>query len=120
MGMAQDKLYTEQRPWGFFTILEEGENFKVKKIVVKPEQRLSLQLHKHRKEQWVIVQGQARVTCGDKIHDLTAGEHIQIPKHSVHRVENTSSDDVVIIEVQIGDYLGEDDIVRLEDDYSRS
>lgn len=120
MQMSQDIFYTEERPWGFFAVLEEGDNYKVKKIVVKPKQRLSLQLHKHRKEQWVIVSGQAKVTCGDKIYDLTAGEHIQIPKHAVHRVENVAESDVVIIEVQIGDYLGEDDIVRLEDDYSRN
>jgi mannose-1-phosphate guanylyltransferase / mannose-6-phosphate isomerase len=108
-----------ERPWGHYEILKEGEGFKVKSIVVEPGQRLSLQRHKHREENWIVVQGIARVTVNNNVVDYKPGEHVKIPKGSIHRLENPEKGQVEIIEVQNGDYLGEDDIERLEDDYDR-
>jgi mannose-6-phosphate isomerase len=113
-------LYTEERPWGSFTILDEGEGYKVKKLVFKPGKRLSLQYHNHRKEFWSVVEGTALVTCGDVIKEFTKGETAIIPQGAVHRLENRTNSQVTIIEVQNGDYLGEDDIIRLEDDFNRA
>jgi len=111
---------TVHRPWGTFTTLEEADGHKVKRITVCPGQRLSLQLHHHRAEQWVVVRGTARVTRGDEVLDLTVGQTVHIPKGEKHRLENRGEGPVEIIEVQTGDYLGEDDIVRLQDDYGRT
>lgn len=113
------EYYTEERPWGYFTVLEDAFTYKVKKIVVSPRKRLSLQLHKHRAEQWTVVQGSPVLTCGTERKTFVVGDSLFIPKEAVHRIENDTDEDVAIIEVQIGEYLGEDDIVRLEDDYSR-
>ncbi len=110
---------TVHRPWGTFTNLEEGPGYKVKRITVHPGQRLSLQLHHHRAEQWVVVRGRARVTRGDEVIDLDPGQTVHIARGQKHRLENTGTQVLEIIEVQTGDYLGEDDIVRLEDDYGR-
>ena len=115
----EKELITENRPWGYFTVLEEQENYKVKKLVVNPHQRLSLQMHHHRDEQWIIVEGTAVLLCENINKEYSLGESATIPRGSKHRIENKSDSQVVIIEVQNGEYLGEDDIVRFEDDYSR-
>lgn len=117
--IGNNEKITEFRPWGYFTVLEEDNNFKVKKLFVNPGHRLSLQLHNHRDEQWVVVEGEALVTCGNEQKSLSGFQTINIPKNTIHRIENKSNSPVVIIEVQSGEYLGEDDIVRFEDDYSR-
>jgi mannose-6-phosphate isomerase len=110
---------TETRPWGAFYVLDEGRGFKVKRIVVSPQGRLSLQSHKQRSEHWTVVSGEATVTVGEAVQTLTRGESVDIPKTFVHRLENFGASDVVLIEVQFGDYLGEDDIVRYQDVYNR-
>ena len=110
---------TVQRPWGSFSILEHGERHKIKKIVVLPSQGLSLQRHNHRSEHWVIVKGTAKVTVDESIHFVHENESIFVPKNAVHRVENPGKIPLEIIEVQVGEYLGEDDIIRLEDRYGR-
>ena len=112
-------MYSETRPWGTFHILDEGTGFKVKRIAVNPGGRLSLQSHKHRAEHWTVVTGVATVTVGEKVLELSRSQHIDIPQGDKHRLENNTGSLVEIIEVQFGDYLGEDDIVRLIDDYKR-
>jgi mannose-6-phosphate isomerase len=109
----------DERPWGNYTILDEGTGFKVKRIEVKPGKRLSYQKHARRAEHWYVVTGHARVTLDGREIDLTAGEAIDIPVGSAHRVQNPGEQPLVFVEVQRGDYFGEDDIVRLEDDYGR-
>lgn len=110
----------DRRPWGTFTVLDEGDNFKVKRIEVLPGKRLSYQKHSQRAEHWVVVQGTARVTLDDRNHIVSAGEAIDIAIGSAHRVENPGDELLVFIEVQRGNYLGEDDIVRLQDDFGRA
>ncbi len=110
---------THHRPWGLFSVLEEGGRYKIKRIQVKPHQKLSLQLHYHRSEHWVVVKGTARVTIGNEEQIVHEGESIFVPKSAIHRVENPGKVPLEIIEVQVGEYLGEDDIVRLEDVYGR-
>lgn len=110
---------TTFRPWGAYTVLEEQERYKIKKIEVQPKQKLSLQLHYHRSEHWVVVKGSAKVTIGDRETLVHEGESIFVPKAAVHRVENPGKVVLEIIEVQVGEYLGEDDIIRLEDSYGR-
>jgi mannose-6-phosphate isomerase-like protein (cupin superfamily) len=117
--MKVTELYTEQRPWGYFTILTEGEGYKVKKIQVNPNQRLSLQKHMHRAEQWVVAEGSPYIVNGDTAAIYKAGDNVFIPCGAIHRIENRSEIPSVIIEVQSGSYLGEDDIIRIEDDYQR-
>lgn len=109
----------EQRPWGSFTVLESSETIKVKRIVVSPGKRLSLQKHRFRSEHWVIVAGTALVTLGEKIYKYEPNQSLFIPQGELHRVENPGSIDLVIIEVQYGSYTGEDDIIRIEDDFAR-
>jgi mannose-1-phosphate guanylyltransferase len=111
---------TVHRPWGTYTVLEEGERFKMKRIEVKPGATLSLQMHHHRSEHWIVVNGMARVTNGDKVFLLNTNESTFIPAGHMHRLENPGVINLVMIEVQSGDYLGEDDIVRAEDYYGRS
>jgi mannose-1-phosphate guanylyltransferase / mannose-6-phosphate isomerase len=111
---------TVHRPWGNYTTLEEGARYKIKRIVVKPGQSLSLQLHHHRSEHWVVVSGTAKVTVGDKTELLSANESTYIPIGETHRLENPGKMDLAMIEVQCGDYVGEDDIVRLTDVYGRA
>lgn len=113
-------MYSETRPWGAFYVLDEAPGFKVKRIVAKAGGRLSLQSHKHRSEHWTIIEGIATVTVGEKVQALTRGQSIDIPFQATHRLENLHEGDVVVIEVQFGDYLGEDDIIRYEDVYARS
>jgi len=107
------------RPWGEYTVLEEGERYKIKRIVVKPGAKLSLQMHYHRSEHWVVVQGTAKVTIGDKVMYVHENESVFVPKSTPHRLENPGKVPLEVIEVQNGEYLGEDDIVRLEDLYGR-
>lgn len=107
------------RPWGTFTVLEEGAGFKIKRLVVRPGGRLSLQKHMHRSEHWVVVSGVARVTNGDRNFLVHANESTYIAAGCQHRLENPGLIDLVMIEVQSGQYLGEDDIVRLDDAYGR-
>ena len=110
----------ERRPWGTFTVLDDGIDSKVKRLTVDPGQRLSYQSHAHRSEHWVIVAGRACVTLDGVEVDLTAGANIDIPKGAAHRVSNPGPDELVFVEVQLGDYFGEDDIVRYSDDYGRA
>ena len=110
---------TVQRPWGSYTVLEEGPGFKVKRVTVNPGSRLSLQMHHQRSEHWVVISGTARVTRNLEIFDLHVGESTAIPVNTKHRLENPGQETVHIIEVQNGPYLGEDDIVRFKDDYGR-
>jgi mannose-1-phosphate guanylyltransferase/mannose-6-phosphate isomerase len=107
------------RPWGSYTVLEEGPGYKVKRVTVNPGGRLSLQLHHKRSEHWVVIAGTARVTRGEECLDLRVGESTAIPVETPHRLENLGTDTLHIIEVQNGPYLGEDDIVRFQDDYGR-
>ncbi|HEV8540568.1 MAG TPA: mannose-1-phosphate guanylyltransferase/mannose-6-phosphate isomerase [Nitrospiraceae bacterium] len=108
------------RPWGSYTVLEEGQGYKVKRVTVNPGGRLSLQLHHQRSEHWVVIAGIARVTCRRRVYDLTTGQSTGIPRDTPHRLENCGTVPLHIIEVQNGPYLGEDDIVRFQDDYGRS
>jgi mannose-1-phosphate guanylyltransferase/mannose-6-phosphate isomerase len=108
------------RPWGSYQSVDHGPRFQVKRIVVKPRGRLSLQLHHHRAEHWIVVQGTARVTVGDVTRIVHENESTYIPIGAKHRLENPGKIDLELIEVQTGSYLGEDDIVRIEDDYRRS
>ena len=111
---------TVQRPWGSYTVMEEGTNFKIKKICVNVGAKLSMQMHNHRSEHWVVVTGTARVTNGEKVSLLTENQSTYIPKQHRHRLENGGDVPLEIIEVQCGDYVGEDDIIRFEDTYGRT
>lgn len=108
------------RPWGYYDSIDCGNGFQVKRINVNPGAKLSLQKHKKRSEHWVVVKGIAKITCGTKVFDLKENESTYIPKGEVHRLENCENTNLEIIEIQTGEYLGEDDIIRLEDDYQRS
>ena len=108
------------RPWGWYEGIDEGERFQVKRIMVKPGEKLSLQMHHHRAEHWVVVSGTASVTCGDLVTLLTENQSTYIPLGTTHRLENPGKVDLHIIEVQSGTYLGEDDIVRFDDIYKRN
>jgi mannose-1-phosphate guanylyltransferase len=119
-GHEAHKLHrTVHRPWGTYTVLEEGRNFKIKRIEVKPGASLSLQMHYHRSEHWVVVSGTAKVVNGDNEIILKPNESTYIPAGHKHRLQNPGVVDVVMIEVQSGEYLGEDDIVRFADTYGR-
>ena len=111
---------TAYRPWGSYTVLEEGANFKIKRIVVNPGAKLSMQLHKHRAEHWVVVSGTATITNNEIEFTLQENQSTYISKTHKHRLENKSTEPLAIIEVQCGDYVGEDDIVRFEDTYGRA
>lgn len=108
-----------ERPWGKYYVIENEENYKLKRIEVNPKNRLSYQSHKHRQENWVIVEGECNVVLDGKDYPLKYGESIFIPQGAKHRIENNSDERLVFMEVQTGTYFGEDDIVRYEDDYSR-
>ncbi len=109
----------EVRPWGGFSTLEEGPGYKVKRLVVEPGHRFSLQKHRHRAEHWVVVAGSPRVTINGRARRLRPRQSVTVPRGAWHRAENPGRSPVVIIEVQHGSYLGEDDIVRRQDDYGR-
>ena len=108
------------RPWGWYDSVDEGERFKVKRIQVKPGASLSLQMHHHRAEHWIVVKGVAEITNGDQVITLTENQSTYIPQGQTHRLANRGTEPLEIIEVQSGSYLGEDDIVRFEDTYGRS
>lgn len=110
----------DRRPWGTFTVLDEGENYKVKRIEVLAGKRLSYQKHSQRAEHWFVVQGSANVTLDDREITVRAGEAIDIPLGAAHRIENRGQELLIFVEVQRGNYLGEDDIVRLDDDFGRT
>jgi mannose-6-phosphate isomerase len=109
----------EERPWGYYEVLLELPETKVKQITVDKGHRLSYQYHEHRDETWVVVSGKAKVTLDGKNTVVEPGQTIQIPRGTKHRVEAIGEEDLTFIEVQTGDYFGEDDITRLEDDYER-
>jgi mannose-6-phosphate isomerase len=109
----------DRRPWGTYTVIDEGSTFKVKRIEVLPGKRLSYQKHSQRAEHWFVVEGTAKVTLDGNDIVVATGEAIDIPTGSAHRIENPSTENLVFIEVQRGSYLGEDDIVRLQDDFGR-
>jgi mannose-6-phosphate isomerase len=108
-----------ERPWGKYFVVFLEEFYKIKKVLVYPDKRLSLQYHKFRQEHWLILTGKAKITVNDKEIILNAGESIDIDKQAIHRIQNISDVDLIFIEIQTGTYLGEDDIVRLEDDFNR-
>jgi mannose-1-phosphate guanylyltransferase/mannose-6-phosphate isomerase len=110
---------TVYRPWGSYESVDSGDGFQVKRIIVKPHAKLSLQKHRHRAEHWVVVRGEALVTRGTETFRLSANQSTYIPVGEIHRLENDSAESLHLIEVQTGAYLGEDDIVRLEDSYGR-
>ena len=116
---AANSIY-DHRPWGNFKILSKGNNFLVKKIEVNPKSRLSLQSHKYRAEHWVVVQGKAEVTLDNKVFSLNKNQSIYIETGKKHRLENKTSYPLVIIEIQTGSVLDENDILRFEDDYMRN
>ena len=110
---------TVYRPWGSYTVLEMGDRYKIKRIMIKPGAKLSHQMHNHRSEHWVVVSGTARVTNGEKVYDVHPNESTYIPMSTKHRLENAGKIPVQIIEVQNGEYLEEDDIIRFDDEYKR-
>jgi len=109
-----------ERPWGAYTVLAEASDFKVKTIEVQPGQRLSYQQHQRRSEHWFVVSGGGAVTLDGRDREVQRGDSVDVPVGVAHRVRNTGSVPLVFVEVQHGDYFGEDDIVRLDDDYGRS
>ena len=115
---ASERL-TTYRPWGNYTVLEKGERYKLKRIVVNPREKLSLQMHYHRSEHWVVVKGTAKVNIGDVEKLVHENESVYVPKSTLHRLENPGKVPLEIIEVQNGEYVGEDDIVRFDDIYGR-
>ena len=113
-------VLTDQRPWGHYTVLADEKDHKVKRIVVQPGKRLSLQRHQQRAEHWYVVKGEARVTLDESENLLSTGNAVDIPIRTKHRIENTGSEELVFIEVQTGSYFGEDDIERFDDDFGRT
>ena len=114
------KSAEDHRPWGYYLILADEPDHKVKRIVVFPKQRLSLQRHLHRMEHWYIVHGQAVITLNNEEIPLKTGQAVDIPQGAWHRIMNTGNENLIFIEVQTGGYFGEDDIERSEDDYGRA
>ena len=112
-------MVTDQRPWGYYCVLADERDHKVKRIVVYPGQRLSLQRHHRREEHWFIVKGEAILTCNDEEIRLVSGQATDIPRRAWHRIMNPGNENLVFIEVQRGEYFGEDDIERKQDDYGR-
>jgi mannose-6-phosphate isomerase len=111
----------EERPWGSYTVLAEGDSYKVKRITVQPGKRLSYQRHARREEHWLVVGGAGLATIDGYEFEMVSGTAVDVPVYAVHRIANTgTAEPLVLIEVQRGDYLGEDDIVRLEDDFGRA
>jgi mannose-6-phosphate isomerase len=116
--MTNSQMFNE-RPWGYYDVLLEDPEHKVKRIVVYPGKRLSLQCHKHRDEHWIIAAGEGRMTVDHVEFPLGKGSFVNIPRRSIHRVSNTGQTNLIFIEVQTGDYFDESDIQRFEDDYGR-
>jgi len=117
--VPDSKHETVERPWGSYTVLEEGKGYKIKKVFLKPHKRLSLQYHSNRSEHWVVVRGRAKATIDGKEFFATVDRSIYVPRGTPHRLENPQDIGLEIIEVQSGDYLGEDDIERIADDFGR-
>jgi mannose-6-phosphate isomerase len=113
-------LERDERPWGSYDVLSDEADHKVKRIVVKPGKRLSYQKHARRSEHWFFLRGDGLVTLDGALVPVGSGSAVDIPAGASHRLENTGTDDLVMVEVQHGDYFGEDDIVRLDDDYGRA
>jgi mannose-6-phosphate isomerase len=111
---------SDVRPWGHYVVIDDSATHKVKRIVVQPGRRLSYQRHAHRSEHWFVVAGTGAVTLDGSTIDICAGSAVDVPVGAAHRIENTGVDDLVFIEVQRGEYFGEDDIDRLEDDFGRA
>ncbi len=109
----------DDRPWGSYTVVDQGRGHKVKRIVVQPGKRLSYQRHARRSEHWFVIEGRGLVTLDDEPVEVAAGHAVDIPAGAAHRIENPGEGPLVFIEVQHGEYFGEDDIVRLEDDFGR-
>jgi mannose-1-phosphate guanylyltransferase/mannose-6-phosphate isomerase len=119
-GRSESALHREVfRPWGSYDSIDSGDRFQVKRLTVKPGGVLSLQMHHHRAEHWIVVSGTAKITCGEKVFLLSENESTYIPIGATHRIENPGRVHLHLIEVQSGSYLGEDDIVRFEDNYGR-
>lgn len=116
----QDMLGKETRPWGTYEVLLDTEYCKVKRIIVKPHSRLSYQYHNKRREQWTVVKGNLTIILDDEKIFRTAGESVHIPLGARHRAWNETDEEIIFIEVQTGSYFGEDDIIRIEDDYKRT
>jgi len=123
MGMAvvtYQRGDSDERPWGRWEVLDTGDGFAVKRLTVKPGAILSLQLHHHREEHWVVVRGRARIVRGAETLELVRNQAVFIPIETAHRIENPGEDTLEIVEIQVGDKLDENDIVRLEDRYGRA
>jgi mannose-1-phosphate guanylyltransferase/mannose-6-phosphate isomerase len=117
--LESDQHRKTLRPWGYYDLIDRGEGFQVKRILVNPGAKLSLQKHSHRAEHWVVVKGKAQVICGEKKFQLVENQSTYIPLGEIHRLENIENTPLEIIEIQTGSYLGEDDIIRIDDDYDR-
>ena len=119
--MDDSHLVKVNRPWGWYATIDGNDytGYKVKKICVWPNSRLSLQSHNRRSEHWVIIKGDAIVQIGGDYLEMNKNQHVYIPKNTLHRIENIGNEPLIFIETQIGEYLGEEDIVRYEDDYNR-
>jgi mannose-6-phosphate isomerase len=109
----------DERPWGSFTVLDESDSYKVKRIEVLPKKRLSYQKHARRSEHWMVVAGEGKVTLDGREIDVRTGSTVDVPVGAAHRIENVGHENLIFIEIQRGSYLGEDDIQRLQDDYGR-
>lgn len=118
-GAPEPPVVFDVRPWGSWHVLDVGAGYKVKRITVGPNSRLSLQTHVHRSEHWVVVTGVATCTVGDRTVLLRPGGRVDVPRGAPHRIANEQQDDLILLELQLGAYTGEDDIVRLADDYGR-
>jgi mannose-6-phosphate isomerase len=117
--MKNKEINDSSRPWGKYFVLDDNQSYKIKRIEVNPKARLSYQYHKLRSETWVIIKGEGIITIEGKNKKISQGNTIVIPKGSKHRIENKGNDKLIFIEVQTGEYFGEDDIIRIEDDYNR-
>ena len=117
--MSPEKKCEDHRPWGYYVILADEQDHKVKRIIVYPGKRISLQRHLRRSEHWYIIKGESIVTLDNQEIPLKGGESVDILNVTIHRIENSGKEDLAFIEVQRGDYFGEDDIERLEDDFGR-
>lgn len=117
--IKNQKSSIKNRPWGGYIVLIDNEKYKVKKLIINPKKRFSLQFHNKRTETWTIVKGKVEITIGEKTGIYSYGQTVSVPMGTKHRIENVGDEDAEIIEVQTGTYFGEDDIVRLEDDFGR-
>lgn len=119
MNNSTENSSKDRRPWGYYDILSEHQDFRIKKIVVFPGHRISLQRHRQRSEHWLVLKGVGMIVVENSEREIKKGDSFDIPAGSVHRAGNSGEDDLVIIEIQTGQYFGEDDIERIADDYGR-